>query len=342
MQPSDNRKSVRVLVVTGLLTLATAGLVYDKIGQRQDHRRFRQIGRSVDIGGRRLNIFCWGEGGPVVVFDTYGHMSGYSWSAVQSDVAKFTRACWYDRAAYGWSDPASMPRTFQSVASDLRELLHAAAVRPPYIFVGGGDAAFHIRVFHGLYPSEVAGVVMVNANDSYDPQLETPESAKGAWARTFGTFAPSVRRIACVVYPGLAQVGLIRLAGIFQGLRRTPSFNLTARQQAELDFLSDNPTARRGGENCAREQSMDQVRTAGNFGDVPLIVIASEDNHAFPRPTGRATAAWNKRQIEQTQPSLAKLSSRGRFVPIVGDVTANSITTALRELIDAAAARPDH
>lgn len=242
------RQSGPILVTLGTLVLMVAGIVFEQIGTRQDQRRYRQIGRSVDIGGRTLNIFCSGEGGPAVVFDTYGHMSGYSWSAVQSDVAKFSRACWYDRAGYGWSEPAEMRRTFHSVASDLHDLLHAAGVPPPYVLVGGGDAALHIRVYHGLYPGEVAGIVMVNPNDLDDPQAEVPESQKGVWAKLFGPFAPRARRASCLAWPILDQVGAIRLGGVFTGLRHTPSFNLTSAQQAELDFLSDNPTAQRGSE----------------------------------------------------------------------------------------------
>ena len=43
----------------------------------------------------------------------------------------------------------------------------------------------------------------------------------------------------------------------------------------QMDFLSDNPTAERGGGVCAREKSMEQVRAAGDLGDVPLVVLAS-------------------------------------------------------------------
>lgn len=322
-------------VAMGILALIGAGVVWERIAQRQDCRRYPQIGRSVDIGGRTLNIFCSGEGGPAVVFDTYGHTSGYSWSAVQAQVGKFSRACWYDRAGYGWSDPAEMPRTFRSVASDLHALLHAAAVPPPYVLVGGGDAASHIRVYHGLYPGEVAGIVMVDANDVDDPQVEIPESVKGPWAKHFGPFAPRARGTACTVLPILAQIGLIRLAGVFQKPRATFSFHLTPEQQAELDFLSDNPTAQRGSEMCAREESMEQVLAAGNLGDVPLIVIASGGRHLASPPAERAVAAaWNKHETEQVQPALARLSSRGRLLRLDGDATADVITRAVHEVID--------
>ena len=95
-------KTLKV-ISAGIVVLILSGIIYEQTGERQDRRRYPQIGRSVNIGARALNIFCSGEGGPSVVFDTYGHMSGYSWSAVQREVSKFTRACWYDRAGVGWS-----------------------------------------------------------------------------------------------------------------------------------------------------------------------------------------------------------------------------------------------
>lgn len=317
-----------------MLVLILSGTVYETIGERQDRKRYPQIGRSVDIGGRTLNIYCSGEGGPSVVFDTYGHMSGYSWSAVQREVARFSRACWYDRAAYGWSDPAPMPRTFQSVASDLHALLRAAAIPPPYVLVGAGDAASHIRVYHGMYPGEVAGVVMVNANGVDDPDVKIPDSAKGGWAKHFGSFAQGVRGAACVVYPILARVGAVRLASVFQNLRNTPSLGLTPEQHTELDFLSDNPTAQQGSEMCAREESMQQVRAAGDLGDVPLAVLASGPQPpAATSAQNSVEAAWNKNQIEQVQPGLARLSSRGRLVVLRHDATAADVVDAVRNVV---------
>ena len=62
------------------------------------------------MGGFRLHLTCEGRG-PSVVFDAALGGSSISWSLVQPEVARFARACAYDRAGFGWSDPGPMPRT---------------------------------------------------------------------------------------------------------------------------------------------------------------------------------------------------------------------------------------
>lgn len=345
MQPGIKRWTGRALIigVPAILALIIAGMIYEKVGERKDRERYPQIGRSVDIGGRTLNIYCSGEGGPAVVFDTFGHSAGYSWSAVQREVAKFSHACWYDRAGYGWSEPAPMPRTFNGIAQDLHALLRATGVPSPYVLVGAGDAASHIRVYHGLYPGEVAGVVMLNANGVDNPRAAAiyPENAKGGWAREFGSLAPRVRAAACSLFPLLAGTGLNRLLTESHKPRRTLSFGLTTEQQAELDFLSDNPTAVQGSELCAREESMQQVKAAGNLGAVPLLVLAPE--YDFPEADsapGSAEAAWNKYQREQVQPGLARLSTQGKLMIEDHTLTAAMIVDAVRQVITEVRAKP--
>ena len=128
------------------LVAASVGAVYERIGEWRDRDRFPIVGRRVDIGGRSLNILCSGEGGPAVVFESGFGSSGYSWLVVQREVAKFTRACWYDRAGYAWSDPAPYPRDSIANSNDLHRLLLAAGVPGPYVMVGNSFAGFHIRV----------------------------------------------------------------------------------------------------------------------------------------------------------------------------------------------------
>jgi hypothetical protein len=319
--------------------LVISGTGYEQIGRYRDRHRHEQIGKSVDIGGRTLNIFCSGNGGPAVVFDTFGHMSGYSWSRVQLEVAKYTRACWYDRAGYGWSEPGPAPRTFQAVASDLQVLLNKAGVAGPFVLVGAGDAALHIRAYHGKFPGDVAGVVMVNANDVDDARVAIPESAKGAFAKHFGSWAPRVRRVACEMAPLFARVGIARFVSLFGRPRRTDSFGLTAQEQARLDDLSDNPTALQASELCAREESLEQVRAAGDLGVVPLLVLASDASRLPAESDGSDEARWKRHRVEQVPRALASLSSRGRLLVVDGDLTEDAVVRAILDILAIASDR---
>jgi pimeloyl-ACP methyl ester carboxylesterase len=129
------RLSFALLTLLGLALLG--GFAYEQVGRARDASQLPpRIGQAVDIGGRTLNLYCSGEGSPAVILETGGNEPGYSWSWVQPKIADFTRACWYDRAGVGWSDPPPSPRSSASITSDLHETLQRAGVPPPYILVG--------------------------------------------------------------------------------------------------------------------------------------------------------------------------------------------------------------
>src|ERR1700733_11944543 len=92
----------------------------------------RQGASSVDAGGFQLNLYCMGSGSPTVVFDSGWGDWAPVWSKVQPEVAKWTRACSYDRAGYGFSDPGPMPQTSVRIAEELYSALHHAGIAGPY------------------------------------------------------------------------------------------------------------------------------------------------------------------------------------------------------------------
>jgi hypothetical protein len=125
---------------------------------------YAQPGQLVDAGGFRLNLHCMGSGSPAVVFDSgWGDWSP-AWSTVQPQIAKWTRACSYDRAGTGLSEPGPMPRTSVRIAGELRTALHRAAIAGPYILVGSAFGGDDVRTFADLYTSEVAGLAFVDAD----------------------------------------------------------------------------------------------------------------------------------------------------------------------------------
>src|SRR5262245_54229769 len=73
------------------------------------------IGKLVDVGGYRLHIWCMGEESevPAVVCLAGAGDFSFTWGLVLPRVAKFTRACAYDKAYCAWSDPGPTPRTMK-------------------------------------------------------------------------------------------------------------------------------------------------------------------------------------------------------------------------------------
>ena len=119
---------------------------------------YARPGQLIDAGGFRL--YCMGSGSPTVVFDSGFEDWAPAWSTVQPKIAKWTRACSYDRAGAGFSDSGPMPRTSVRIATELHTALHNAGIAGPYILVGHAFGSDNVRTFAVLYMDEVAGLVM--------------------------------------------------------------------------------------------------------------------------------------------------------------------------------------
>jgi pimeloyl-ACP methyl ester carboxylesterase len=127
---------------------------------------YARPGQLVAIDGARLNLYCMGSGTPVVVFDSGWEDWAPVWAIVQPRVAQWTRACSYDRAGAGFSDGGPMPRTSVRIADELHSALHRAGIEGPYILVGHAFGGDNVRTFAARYTSEVAGMVLVEADVS--------------------------------------------------------------------------------------------------------------------------------------------------------------------------------
>ncbi len=155
-----NDSGVVVLALLG--TLVAVGVVYQMVGARRLAGRHARPGRLIDVGGHRLHAVCRGEGTPIVLLESGIAASSLSWTLVQPEVATFTRVCAYDRAGLAWSDLASSPRTFDRIVQELRAVLMDIAPRGPYVLVGHSFGSFVVRGYAAHFPSDVAGVVLVD------------------------------------------------------------------------------------------------------------------------------------------------------------------------------------
>jgi alpha/beta hydrolase fold len=128
----------------------------------------RDVVRRIDVGGYKLAIECRGTGSPAVVLDSGFSSSRFVWTGVLARVGKTTRICSYDRAGLGESDlrPGGTYVTTGRIVDDLHTLLQRAKVAAPYVLGGWSMGGFDVRYYTHRYPSDVAGLVLVDATPS--------------------------------------------------------------------------------------------------------------------------------------------------------------------------------
>jgi pimeloyl-ACP methyl ester carboxylesterase len=116
----------------------------------------------IEIGDRSWHLIDRGASGPAVIFESGISATCLNWSQVRAQVDGFARACSYDRAWLGWSDPAKSPRTTSTIIDELHALLEAAQIPPPYILVGHSFGGLLVRAYAARYSEQVAGLVLVD------------------------------------------------------------------------------------------------------------------------------------------------------------------------------------
>jgi pimeloyl-ACP methyl ester carboxylesterase len=319
-------KSLALLIATALV----AGILYEQLGRRRDRARFPQIGRSVDIGGRTLNIFCSGAGAPPVIFESGGPGPGLEWEAFQPEAAKFTQACWYDRAGEGWSDLGPFPRTSVAISSDLHALLKRAGVPAPYVFAGASFGGLNSRVYGGLYPNEVAGMILIDS--AHEDELR--RGPKFVLGRTAPRFLWHPLQMA---FETVAFVGLLRLTQSSPTQSKVPS-QMT--REEIIEALRQQPKSVVGNVSAGivLPESFAEGSSVTRIGDFPLIVLTAGQALDFgDAELNREAAAYQQVWIHEIQPKLVGLSSHGRQIVVPnanhGSIPQELIISSIHEVV---------
>jgi pimeloyl-ACP methyl ester carboxylesterase len=133
---------------------------------------------DLDIGGgRKMHILCVGPivaGKPTVIFESGLGGDASQWQDVLHELDGSVRACAYDRAGDGQSAPVAGGRTTKDQVADLRALLAAAKVPPPYLLVGYSLGGWNAMVHADMHPEDVVGAVMAEVR---------PPAASREWAK---------------------------------------------------------------------------------------------------------------------------------------------------------------
>jgi len=166
----------------------------------------------------------------------------------------------------GYSEASPLPRTAKHFAYELHTLLERASVEGPYVMVGHSLGGLTVRIFAHAYPTEVAGLVLI---DSMSPRQMTQPSADIAPQTSYQPSAFSLPFF-------LGRIGLVRLLAEPLGLIQ----HLPAETQPAYAAFAVTPQTTQTfvDEFSNIQVSLAQAGAVSSFGDLPLIVLTAALN----------------------------------------------------------------
>jgi pimeloyl-ACP methyl ester carboxylesterase len=278
----------------------------------------------VDVGGgRKINMVCMGSGKVTVLFDS--GLSDWSsiWALVQPGVAKGARACSYDRAGMGYSDPSADPRSTISIVEDMHKLVHQGGLKTPLVLVGHSLGGFNVKLYAALYPADVGGLVLVDPAED-----RIGDRTRNLLRRRFGSAIAARAELLdqSEMTKAIAHYGACAAAARVHTLDPSSGFykSCTDPVRAPLGSVIAGDRARLQVERAYQETQASELSNSvyadargdhayamlfhpGAFGDKPLIVLTHSIYDRTDPIDAAGFAAWNEVH-EQT----ARLSRNGR------------------------------
>ncbi|MFE8704007.1 alpha/beta fold hydrolase [Cytobacillus sp. FJAT-54145] len=256
------------------------GFSYQQIVTRVTADKYKPVGETVNIGEYKLHLYALGEANnrPTIILESgLGTPSSYKdWEKIQSELSNYTRVISYDRAGYGWSEPANNERTTEKIADDLHGLLEHSGEKGPYILVGHSFGGFTSQVFAQKYKEDVAGLILIDSSHvAQDGGFSKSES---------------------YLIRGLKEIGVGRLLGLINML---PIHDHFANDKLSLHFFHQHfYNADQISElQFMMTKSADQVRAAQleGFREMPLYILSAE-HEDYPEWSNlqRQTASLSK------------------------------------------------
>jgi pimeloyl-ACP methyl ester carboxylesterase len=305
-------KRIGIGLLALIVVVVAGGSGYEAFARHQAASDYPPRGRMIDIGGRSIHLDCRGTGSPTVVFEAgYGVTGSLTWDLVHDQIATTTRACAYDRAGIMWSDPKGSPQSGDAIAEDLHATLAAAGEKGPFLLVAHSMGGPYATIYTKKYPSQVAGLVLVDASHP-DQDQRFSAALHEPMATAEESKAPASQRIPA----DLAWTGVVRLmpATIVTGGDTAFPADVVAKA---LAYLPTSASSTLDEQDAFRETNK-EAGTFREFGNRPMVVLCA----GHPASDKELEASGATRKYHDTQESVwkalqgeeASWSTRGRLV----------------------------
>jgi pimeloyl-ACP methyl ester carboxylesterase len=125
---------------------------------------------TANFNNHKIEFALTKNGSKTIVFENGLGAQMEWWKDVLPKVSNQITTFTYNRPGYGRSAAATSPRDGSNIVDELREILRAKNLKPPYVLVGHSLGGLYMQLFARRYPHEVNALILVDS--THPRQLE--------------------------------------------------------------------------------------------------------------------------------------------------------------------------
>jgi len=234
-----------------------------------------QTGELVDVGGYHLDVLRQGAGSPAVILVAGLGNALDSWSQISPAAAGLSTVMAYSRAGLGRSDPSPHEYTAQAAVAELHALLKRLELKPPYVLVGASYGGILVRLYTSVYPTEVAGLVFIDA--SHEQQVQRWGKLDSTYPAAFRSFFEGRLKSLKGAEAGETRESMrIQAAGGVEGMKPVPDVPIAVLTSMKVDPSAQYVNDTEAGHEAWRAMHDEWVRQSHNG---EHIVTARSGHH---------------------------------------------------------------
>jgi pimeloyl-ACP methyl ester carboxylesterase len=275
-----------------LLLIGISLFGFDRISQWVNKDDFPPPGQFVEVDGINMHYVCYGQGSPVVFFESgFGGDSFDTWNEIAKQTAKTNKSCFYDRLGMGWSGELDGQLTTAQIVDKLSQVVDEVAQGQSVVFVAHSFGGLIVRQYAKKHKSRIAGLVFADsAHDDQHGRID--EVIKPITVKSMYWLKLS------------AAMGLTRIKWLWDGEDAR-----TIQLYSGVKFANNQVNyAKKGGFfTPIRNEAYDLT-------DIPMIVL-QHDPKRFP-----SSPKWVKAGVvwDELQHEIADLSAHSEIITVEG------------------------
>lgn len=161
------RRILRIILFLLAVPVILCGALYGfhKISLWDESRKYPPVGKMVEVNGHQMHVYGEGDGNETLVFLSGSGTAApaLDFKALYSRLSDQYHIVVVERAGYGFSETADVPRDIDTVLEETRSALTLSGENGPYILFPHSLSGIEALYWGQKYPDEVKAIIGLDA-----------------------------------------------------------------------------------------------------------------------------------------------------------------------------------